>query len=387
MNILITGAKGFVGKNLTAALNGIRSGADTTRPELTIGELYLYDVDSPRQLLETACQRADFVFHLAGVNRPKNPEEFTAGNVDFTALLLNTLKKYHNPCPILLSSSIQASLSGRYADSAYGKSKRTGEELLFAYGRNTGAQVMVYRLPNLFGKWCRPNYNSVVATFCHNYTHDFPITVSDPDTELELLYIDDLVTELLDALEGKPHRAGDFCAAPITHRATLGQIVALLNAFRAQPETLMMPPMPPGSFEKKLYSTYLSYLPGEKAVFSLKTHADANGSFSELLRTPASGQFSVNILKPGVTKGNHWHSSKWELFLVAAGYGCIRQRRLGTEEILSFPVSGDKQEAVRILPGYAHSITNLSETEDLVTLIWANECYDPSRPDTFFEVV
>ena len=399
MNILITGAAGFVGKNLTAALECIRDGRDKTHPGLTVGELYLYDIDSDPALLETACQKADFVFNLAGVNRPKNQEEFMQGNFGFASTLLDTLKKYHNICPVMLSSSIQATMVGRYAGSEYGRSKKAGEELFFSYAAETGAKVLVYRFPNLFGKWCRPNYNSAVATFCHNYAHDLPITVNDPGVELELLYIDDLVDEMIAALEGREHHcefegvdtvltaSGRYCAAPVTHRATLGQIVALLDSFKAQPETLLMPEIPAGSFAKKLYSTYLSYLPREKAAFPLKMNVDARGSFTELLKTANCGQFSVNISRPGVTKGQHWHNTKWEFFIVVSGHGLIQQRKVGAGEVLNFEVSGEKIEAVHMLPGYTHNIINLSETDDLVTLMWANECFDPKKPDTFFEVV
>ena len=399
MHILITGAAGFVGKNLTAALEALRDGKDRTRPGLTIGELFLYDKDSPRELLEEGCRRADFVFNLAGVNRPQNPEEFMQGNFGFASTLLSTLKKYGNTCPVMLSSSIQATLVGRYAQGEYGRSKKAGEELFFSYGEQTHAKVLVYRFPNLFGKWCRPNYNSVVATFCHNYAHDLPITVNDPKVELEMLYIDDLVEEMLDALEGREHRCefegvktvmspeGRYCAAPVTHFVTLGEIVALLDAFRDQPKSLMMPQIPNGSFAKKLYSTYLSYLPKEKAAFPLKMNIDARGSFTELLKTENCGQFSVNISKPGVTKGQHWHRSKWEFFIVVSGTGLIQQRKLGTDEVLEFPVSGENIQAVHMLPGYTHNIINLSDSEDLVTLMWANECFDPGKPDTFYEAV
>ena len=399
MDILITGAAGFVGRNLTAALQALRDGKDRTRPGLSIGQLFLYDKDSPRELLEEGCRRADFVFNLAGVNRPQNPEEFMQGNFGFASTLLSTLKKYGNTCPVMLSSSIQATLVGRYAQGEYGRSKKAGEELFFAYGEETGAKVLVYRFPNLFGKWCRPNYNSVVATFCHNYAHDLPITVNDPKVELEMLYIDDLVEEMLDALEGREHRCefedvktvltpkGRYCAATVTHIVKLGEIVALLDAFRDQPKTLLMPEIPDGSFAKKLYSTYLSYLPREKAAFPLKMNADARGSFTELLKTPSCGQFSVNISKPGVTKGQHWHRSKWEFFIVVSGTGLIQQRKLGTDEVLEFRVSGEHIQAVHMLPGYTHNIINLSDTEDLVTLMWANECFDPQKPDTFYEAV
>ena len=399
MHILITGAAGFVGKNLTAALEALRDGKDRTRPGLTIGELFLYDKDSPRELLEEGCRRADFVFNLAGVNRPQNPEEFMQGNFGFASTLLSTLKKYGNTCPVMLSSSIQATLVGRYAQGEYGRSKKAGEELFFSYGEQTHAKVLVYRFPNLFGKWCRPNYNSVVATFCYNYAHDLPITVNDPKAELEMLYIDDLVEEMLDALEGREHRCefegvktvmspeGRYCAAPVTHFVTLGEIVALLDAFRDQPKSLMMPQIPNGSFAKKLYSTYLSYLPKEKAAFPLKMNIDARGSFTELLKTENCGQFSVNISGPGVTKGQHWHRSKWEFFIVVSGTGLIQQRKLGTKEVLEFPVSGENIQAVHMLPGYTHNIINLSDSEDLVTLMWANECFDPGKPDTFYEAV
>ena len=399
VKILITGAGGFVGKNLSASLKAIQDGKDRTHPGLTVRKLYLYDIDSAPELLEEACREADFVFNLAGVNRPQNQEEFMAGNFGFASTLLDTLKKYRNACPVMLASSIQATLIGRYAQGEYGKSKKAGEELFFAYGEETGAKVLVYRFPNLFGKWCRPNYNSAVATFCHNYANDLPITVNDPSVELELLYIDDLVEEMLLALQGREHRCefdgvrtvlqekGRYCAAPVTHFATLGQIVELLDAFKAQPQTLMMPRIPEGSFAKKLYSTYLSYLPRQKAAFDLKMNVDSRGSFTELLKTADCGQFSVNISKPGITKGQHWHHTKWEFFIVVSGHGLIQQRKLGTQEVLNFEVSGEKIQAVHMLPGYTHNIINLSETEDLVTLMWANECFDPQKPDTFFEVV
>ena len=396
MNILVTGAKGFVGKNLCAALKNIRDGKDRTRPALSLGEIYEYDLDTDPAMLDGFCEKADFVFHLAGVNRPQNPEEFMAGNFGFTSVLLDTLKKHKNTCPVMLSSSIQATCIGRY-DSDYGRSKKAGEELVFAYGEETGAKVLVYRFPNLFGKWCRPNYNSAVATFCHNTANDLPITVNDPAVQLELLYIDDLVAEMLDALEGRPHRCefdgidtvlcenGSYCAAPVTHKVTLGQIVALLESFKAQPETLLMPEIPAGSFAKKLYSTYLSYLPKEKASFPLKMNVDARGSFTELMKTANCGQFSVNISKPGITKGQHWHHTKWEFFIVVSGKGLIQQRKIGSDEVLNFEVSGERIEAVHMLPGYTHNIINLSDTEDLVTVMWANECFDPGRPDTFYE--
>ena len=386
MNILITGAAGFVGKNLTAALKNIKDGKDRTHPEVIVDELYLYDVDSSVELLETACEKADFVFHMAGVNRPKDPADFMAGNFGFTSTLLDTLKKYRNTCPVMLSSSIQATLEGRY-NNDYGRSKKAGEECLFAYGKETGAKVLVYRFPNLFGKWCRPNYNSAVATFCHNLANDLPITVNDPAIELELLYIDDLVEEMLAALAGKEHKDGAYCRVPTTHKVTLGEIVSLLESFKSQPTTLMMPAIPADSFAKKLYSTYLSYLPAEKAAFPLHMNEDARGSFTELLKTPSHGQFSVNVSKPGITKGQHWHNTKWELFIVVSGKGLIQQRKIGTDEVLNFYVDGEHITAVHMLPGYTHNIINLSETENLVTLMWANECFDPEKPDTFFEVV
>ena len=398
MNILITGAAGFVGKNLTEALKAIRDGKDRRFPELSIGELYLYDVDSPPEVLEEGCKKADFVFNLAGVNRPRNREEFMQGNFGFGSELLGRLKKHGNRCPVMLSSSIQATLIGRY-DGDYGRSKKAGEELFFDYAAETGARVLIYRFPNLFGKWCRPNYNSAVATFCYNYANDLPITVNDPSVQLELLYIDDLIQEMIGALLGKEHRCefdgidtvlcenGRYCAASVTHKVTLGEIVALLDSFKAQPRTLMMPEIPENSFAKKLYSTYLSYLPKEKAIFPLKMNVDARGSFTELLKTANCGQFSVNISKPGVTKGQHWHHTKWEFFIVVAGNGLIQQRKVGSNEVLDFYVSGEKIQAVHMLPGYTHNIINLSETEDLVTLMWANECFDPNRPDTFFEKV
>ena len=386
MNILITGAAGFVGRNLTESLKAIRDGKDRRFPELKIEKLWLYDVDSAPEILEEGCRDADFVFHLAGVNRPKDPAEFMAGNFGFSSLLLDKLKQYGNTCPVMLSSSIQATCQGRY-DGPYGQSKRAGEELFFSYGRETGAEVLVYRFVNLFGKWCRPNYNSVVATFCHNYAHDLPISVSDPGVQLELCYIDDLVGEMIDALRGRAHRDAEFCVVPTSHSVTLGQIVALLDDFKSQPQTLLMPRIPENSFAKKLYSTYLSYLPREKASFPLKMNCDARGSFTELMKTVDCGQFSVNISKPGAVKGQHWHHTKWEFFIVVSGKGLIQQRKIGTDEVLNFEVSGDKIEAIHMLPGYTHNIINLSETENLVTVMWANECFDPGKPDTFFEKV
>ena len=399
MKILVTGAKGFVGKNLCAALKNLKDGKDKTRPALSIEEIFEYDIDSNPVDLDTYCAKADFVFNLAGVNRPQAQEEFMQGNFGFASTLLDTLKKHENKCPVMLSSSIQATLIGRYADGEYGKSKKAGEELFFDYESKGGGTVCVYRFPNLFGKWCRPNYNSAVATFCNNIANDMPITVNDRAIELELLYIDDLVTEMLDLLEGKGHRCdydglspmgsenGRYYFAPITHKVTLGEIVDLLHKFRAQSETLVIPEIPNGSFAKKLYSTYLSYLPKEKVAFDLKMNVDARGSFTELLKTEKCGQVSINISKPGITKGQHWHHTKWEFFIVVAGHGLIQQRKIGTDEVLNFEVSGDKIQAVHMLPGYTHNIINLSETENLVTVMWANEQFDPNHPDTFFEIV
>ena len=399
MKVLVTGAKGFVGRNLVAALNNLLNGKDRTRPQLQIEEIMEYDIDTDPALLESYCERADFVFHLAGVNRPKDNAEFMAGNFGFASQLLEALQKAGNPCPVMLSSSVQATLMGRYGSSDYGKSKLAGEELFFDYGWKTGAQVLVYRFPNLFGKWCRPNYNSAVATFCHNMARDLPITVNDPSVELELCYIDDLISEMFCALEGNPHRCdyegvtpvdspdGIYCYVPVTHKVTLGEIVQWLEIFRDQPKTLMMPQIPQNSFAKKLYSTYLSYLPPEKVAFPLKSNVDDRGSFTELLKTLDCGQFSVNISKPGITKGQHWHHSKWEFFIVVSGQALIQQRRIGDGEVLEFRVSGEEIQAVHMLPGYTHNIINLSETNDLVTLMWANECFDPGKPDTFFEVV
>lgn len=398
MKVLVTGAKGFVGKNLVCALNNLKDGKDRTRPNIKIDEVYEYDIDSNISELDEYCKNADFVFNLAGVNRPKDPEEFKRGNFGFASTLLETLKKYGNKCPVMISSSIQATLIGRY-DGEYGRSKRDGENLLFDYANKTGAKVLVYRFPNLFGKWCRPNYNSAVATFCNNVANDLPITINDRSTELELLYIDDLVYEMFDALEGKEHRCefdgltavenenGKFCFVPTTNRVTLGEISDLLEKFKSQPISLLMPEIPNNSFAKKLYSTYLSYLPKEKVAFPLKMNVDQRGSFTELLKTEKCGQFSVNISKPGITKGQHWHNSKWEFFIVVSGHGLIQERKIGTDEVIEFEVSGDKIEAVHMLPGYTHNIINLSETENLVTVMWANEQFDPNRPDTFFEIV
>lgn len=388
MNVLITGANGFVGRNLTQRLYALRDGRDRTRPALRIDEVLLHTRESAPETLAAYCRSADFVVHLAGVNRPQDPEEFETGNTDLTRMLLAQLRQSGNRCPVLLASSIQASLTGRYAGSPYGQSKRAAEALLRAYSEQTGAQGLIYRFPNLFGKWCRPNYNSVVATFCHNIARDMPITVSDPAAELELVYIDDLVDELLDAMEGHPHRAdAGYFRVPVSHPVTLGEIVRLLRSFHDQPQTLLLPQIPDGSFAKKLYSTYLSYLPPEKVAFPLKMNVDARGSFTELLKTDACGQVSVNITKPGVTKGQHWHNSKWEFFIVVAGRGLIRERRIGSDEVIEFAVSGERIEAVHMLPGYTHDIINLSDTEDLVTVMWANERFDPEHPDTYFEEV
>ena len=398
MRVLITGAAGFVGRNLTEALKNIKDGKDKTHPKLSIDEIYLYDINSNRDELDYYCKNADFVFNMAGVNRPQSSEEFMQGNFGFASCLLETLQKYKNNCPVLLSSSIQATLIGRY-DSEYGRSKKAGEELFFDYAEKTGAKVLVYRFPNLFGKWCRPNYNSAVATFCYNTANDLPITVNDRAVKLELLYIDDLIDEMLCALENREHRCefdgidtvltpnGKFCAAPVTHKVTLGEIADLLDEFKNQPKTLIMPEIPDNSFAKKLYSTYLSYLPAEKTIFDLKMNVDERGSFTELLKTEKCGQISVNISKPGITKGQHWHHTKWEFFIVVSGKGLIQQRKIGSGEVLDFYVSGDKIQAVHMLPGYTHNIINLSDSEDLVTVMWANEQFDQGHPDTFFEKV
>lgn len=399
MNILVTGAKGFVGRNLVENLKTIQDGRNRTRPNLSIEEIYEYDLDTPPAMLEDYCAKADFVFNLAGVNRPKDQSEFMSGNFGFASDLLNTLKRHQNRCPVMLASSIQATLIGRYGQSDYGKSKLAGERLFFSYSHETGASALVYRFPNLFGKWCRPNYNSAVATFCYNIARGLPIQVNDPSTELELLYIDDLVEEMLDALEGKAHRceydgldvvpsaAGKYCYVPTTHKVTLDAIVELLRQFKEQPQTLVLPEIPNGSFAKKLYSTYLSYLPKEAVVVPLKMNVDDRGSFTELLKTTNCGQVSVNISKPGVTKGQHWHNTKWEFFMVVSGHGLIQERKVGADEVLEFEVSGEQIEAVHMLPGYTHNIINLSDSENLVTVMWANETFDAKHPDTFYEKV
>lgn len=404
MHILVTGANGFVGKNLVASLECIRDGKDRVHKieglsELSELQIDKYDIDSTFEQLDEYCKNADFVFNLAGVNRPKDDSEFMTGNFGFASTLLDTLKKYNNTCPVMLSSSIQATLIGRYAESDYGKSKLAGEELFFDYGKETSTKVLVYRFPNLFGKWCRPNYNSAVATFCNNIANDLPIQVNDRSTELELLYIDDLVEEFLSALNGQEHHCefdgvtavekadGRFCYVPTTHHVTLGEIVDLLDLFKNQPQTLLIPEIPESSFAKKLYSTYLSYLPKEKAIFPLKMNVDNRGSFTELIKTVNCGQVSVNISKPGITKGQHWHHSKWEFFIVVAGHGKIQERKIDSDEVIEYEVSGDKMEAIHMLPGYTHNIINLSDTEDLVTVMWANESFDSNHPDTFGEIV
>ena len=398
MNILVTGAKGFVGKNLCMALKNVRDGKDRTREGVTVENIYEYDLDNSLEELNEFCGKADFVFNLAGVNRPENKEDFIKGNCGFTDRLLSALIENNNKCPIMLSSSLQASLVGRY-DNEYGRSKNKAEEIMLEYSEKTGAKVMIYRFPNLFGKWCRPNYNSAVATFCNNIANDIPINVNDESTELILLYIDDLIDEMFSALRSKEHRCdfdglnvlpnddGMFCYCPITHTVTLGKIVDCLYKFKSQSESLIIPEIPNGSFEKKLYSTFVSYLPKDKVKFPLKMNCDDRGSFTELLKTENCGQFSINISKPGITKGQHWHNSKWEFFIVVAGKALIQERKIGSDEILNFYVSGEKIEAVHMLPGYTHNIINLSETEDLVTVMWANEMFEPNKPDTFFEIV
>lgn len=399
MKILVTGSKGFVGKNLVESLKNIKENKDRTHTKLKIDEIYEFDINSSKEELNEFCSDCDFVFNLAGVNRPKNDDEFIKGNYGFASELLNTLQKHKNNCPVMLSSSIQASLIGKYEDSEYGKSKLMGEELFFDYGMKNNADVYVYRFPNLFGKWCKPNYNSVIATFCYNIANDLDIKVNDVNTKLELLYIDDLVDVMISLLEGNGHKCnfegvdvvpneeGRYYYVPTTHVITLGEIVELLNKFNSQPSTLIMPEIPSNSFEKKLYSTYLSYLPKDKISFPLKMNVDDRGSFTELLKTQNNGQFSVNITKPGITKGEHWHNTKWEFFIVVSGHGLIQERKIGSDEVLEFEVSGEKIEAVHMLPGYTHNIINLSDSQDLITLMWANELFNPDHPDTFFEKV
>lgn len=421
MRILVTGAKGFVGKNLCAQLNNIKDGKARCYGDLKIEEVFEYDLDSTPEQLDAWCKECDFVFNLAGVNRPKDNDEFMKGNFGFASTLLDTLKKHGNVCPVMLSSSQQASLTGRFGNSEYGRSKKAGEDLFLEYGKETGAKVLVYRFPNLYGKWCRPNYNSAVATFCNNIANDLPITVNDPSVELELLYIDDLVEEMIHALKGEEHhcefdglevipmngdttgsteseksvqsvksvfeKVGRYCYCPITHKATLGEIVDLLYKFAEMPKTLMIPEIPADSFAKRLYSTFLSYLPKEKAIFDLKMNVDPRGSFTELVHTLNCGQVSINISKPGVTKGEHWHNTKWEQFIVVSGHGLIQLRKEGTDEVLNYEVSGDKIQSVIMLPGYTHNIINLSDTEDLVTVMYCNEIFNPNRPDTYFDKV
>ncbi|SHI88663.1 UDP-2-acetamido-2,6-beta-L-arabino-hexul-4-ose reductase [Butyrivibrio fibrisolvens DSM 3071] len=410
MRILVTGSNGFVGRNLVWNLKNLRDGRNNTRPNLTITEIYGYDIGTSDDILENACERADFVFNLAGVNRPKDNAEFMAGNFGFASKLLDTLKKYNNTCPVMLSSSIQASLVGRFEGSEYGKSKLAGEELFMDYQKKTGSKVLVYRFPNLFGKWCKPNYNSAVATFCNAVANDLEYKVNDRATELELLYIDDLIEEMLDALEGKEHRCeyevaggsidptpkedGRYCYVPTTHKATLGEIVDLLNSFKEMPSTLVMPSIPEGSFAKKLYSTYLSYLPAEKMCYDFKSNIDHRGTFTELIRTLDHGQVSINVAKPGITRGQHWHNSKWEIFIVVSGHGLIQQRRIGIDPetckgypVIEFEVTGEQMKAIQMIPGYTHNIINLSKTQDLVTVMWANESFDQNHPDTFYEIV
>ena len=396
MKILVTGAKGFVGKNLCVQLNNIREGKNKSYGDLTISEVFEYDVDSTLEQLDSYCQSCDFVFNLAGVNRPQNQEEFMQGNFGFASTLLDLLKKHKNSCPVMISSSIQATLAGRFGNSEYGKSKKAGEELMFEYAQETGAKVLVYRFPNLFGKWCRPNYNSAIATFCHNIANDLPIQVNDRTVEIELLYIDDLVDEMIHAIHGNEHRcefegvetipteAGRYCYCPITHKTTLGEIVDWIYAFAEQPKTLTIPEIPENSLAKKLYSTYLSYLPKEKVAFPLKMNIDQRGSFTELVHTLNCGQVSINISKPGITKGQHWHNTKWEFFIVVSGHGLIQQRRIDSEEVIEFEVSGENIQCIHMLPGYTHNIINLSDTQDLVTVMYCNEIFNPNKPDTFF---
>ncbi len=398
LKILVTGARGFVGKNLCAQLNNIREGKARNYP-VCVDEVFEYDLGSTSEELDRYCREADFVFNLAGVNRPKDNDEFMQGNFGFASTLLDTLRHHGNTCPVMLASSIQATLIGRYGQSDYGRSKLAGEELFFGYGRDTGSKVLVYRFPNLFGKWCRPNYNSAVATFCNNIANDLPIQVNDPAVELELLYIDDLVEEMILALQGREHHCefdgletvikedGRYCAVPTTFHITLGEIVDLLHQFAEMPKTLMIPEIPADSFAKRLYSAYLSYLPKDKAIFDLKMNCDDRGSFTELVHTPACGQVSVNISKPGITKGQHWHNTKWEQFIVVKGHGLIQMRNEGTDEVLEYEVSGDRIQSVIMLPGYTHNIINLSDTEDLVTVMYCNEVFDPNHPDTYFDKV
>ena len=399
MKILVTGAKGFVGRNLCAQLRNIQEGKAKCYGDVVVEAVYEYDIDSTAAALDAYCRDCDFVFNLAGVNRPKTQEEFMQGNFGFASLLLDTLRKYHNACPVMISSSVQATLAGRFGNSEYGRSKKAGEELMFSYAEQTGAKVLVYRFPNLFGKWCRPNYNSAIATFCHNIAHDLPIQVNDRSVEMELLYIDDLVDEMIGALKGEEHRCefdgvetvptanGRYCYCPVTHKVTLGEIVDMIYAFAKQPKTLTIPEIPAGSLAKKLYSTYLSYLPKEKVSFPLKMNVDNRGSFTELVHTLNCGQVSINISKPGITKGQHWHNTKWEFFIVVSGHGLIQERKIGSDEVLEFEVSGDKIECIHMLPGYTHNIINLSDTQDLVTVMYCNEIFDPSHPDTYFETV
>lgn len=399
MNILVTGAAGFVGRNLVENLKNIRDGKNRTRPSINIDEIYEYDLSSTPEELDEYCSKADFVFNLAGVNRPKDPEEFKKGNFGFASTLLDTLKKHNSKASVMLSSSIQATLAGRFGTSEYGLSKKAGEDLFFQYGEETGAKVLIYRFPNLVGKWVCPNYNSAVGTFCNNIAKDIPITVNNPAVELEMLFVDDLLEEMYDALEGKEHHCefdgvetiqredGRYCCALVTHKATLGYIVECLNRFHDQPKTLIMPAIPEGSFEKKLYSMYLSYLPKEKVAFDLNMSKDDRGSFTELIKTLDHGQISVNVNKPGKTKGQHWHNGKWEIFIVVSGHGLIQERKIGSDEVIEFEVTGEKIQAVQMLPGYTHNIINLSETEDLVTVMWANEIFDPEHPDTYREPV
>ena len=398
MNILVTGSNGFVGKNLVESLKCIKDGKDKRFPSLQINEIYEYDINSSQEELNLYTSKCDFVFNLAGVNRPQNQDEYMKGNFGFASTLLSYLKQHNNKCPIMVSSSIQATCIGRY-DNEYGRSKKAGEELIFEYSKENDIKVLVYRFPNLFGKWCRPNYNSAVATFCNNIANDLPIQVNDRNVELELLYIDDLVEEMILALLNQEHHCefdgintilkedGKYCAVPTTHKVTLGEIVDLLNSFKEQPKSLLMPEIPFNSFAKKLYSTYLSYLPKDKISFELKMNKDDRGSFTEILKTLNCGQFSVNISKPRITKGQHWHHTKWEFFIVVSGHGLIQLRKIGSDEVINFEVSGEKIEAIHMLPGYTHNIINLSDKQDLVTLMWANEQFDPNKPDTFYEVV